>query len=54
MLAPLAVLILVMGVYPSLFLSRTNQTIQSIKARISPAAELAKEANRDRTGIEER
>ena len=53
-LAPLAVLILVMGVYPSLFLSRTDQTIQSIKARISPAAELAKEANRDRTGIEER
>ncbi|HLF84488.1 MAG TPA: NADH-quinone oxidoreductase subunit M [Blastocatellia bacterium] len=37
-LAPIAVLVLLMGVYPSLFLSRTDQAIQSIKARITPAA----------------
>jgi len=35
-LAPLIVLIFVMGVYPSLFLSRTDAAIQSIKARFSP------------------
>jgi len=45
-LVPFALLALVMGVYPSPFLSRTAQTIQSIKARISPSAELATEAGR--------
>jgi NADH-quinone oxidoreductase subunit M len=39
-LAPIAVLVLVMGVYPSLFLSRTDQTIQSIKARLGGQASL--------------
>jgi len=53
-LAPIAVLVLLMGVYPSFFLSRTDQTIQSIKARLTPAAELATEANRDRIDLEER
>ena len=33
-LAPIAVLIIVMGVYPSLFLSRADQTIQSIRTRV--------------------
>ena len=37
-LAPIAVLVVVMGVYPSLFLSRTDQTIQSIKARLETQA----------------
>ena len=53
-LAPIAVLVLLMGVYPSLFLSRSNQAIQSIKARVTPAAELATEVNRDRIEREER
>ena len=53
-LVPFALLALVMGVYPSPFLSRTAQTIQSIKARISPSAELATEAGRSTPGIEER
>jgi len=39
-LAPIAVLVLVMGVYPSLFLSRTDQTIQSIKASLGAQASL--------------
>jgi NADH-quinone oxidoreductase subunit M len=43
-LVPFALLALAMGVYPSPFLSRTAQTIQSIKARISPPAELARES----------
>jgi len=37
-LAPIAVLVLVMGVYPSLFLSRADQTIQSIKASLGAQA----------------
>src|SRR5215813_8960058 len=40
-LVPMALLVIVMGVYPSLFLAATNQTIQSIKARLAPATELA-------------
>ena len=50
-LVPFALLALAMGVYPSPFLSRTAQTIQSIKARISPTAELATEARRNATPI---
>jgi NADH-quinone oxidoreductase subunit M len=54
-LVPVAVLVLGMGIYPSLFLSRTAQTIQSIKARISPTAQLATEASRNPAlDIEER
>jgi NADH-quinone oxidoreductase subunit M len=37
-LAPIAVLVLWMGVYPGVFLSRTDQAIQSIKAALTPAA----------------
>ncbi|HSE38841.1 MAG TPA: proton-conducting transporter membrane subunit, partial [Blastocatellia bacterium] len=37
-LAPIAVLVLLMGIYPGAFLSRTDQTIQTIKARLTPAA----------------
>jgi NADH:ubiquinone oxidoreductase subunit 4 (subunit M) len=40
-LVPIAVLILAMGVYPSVFLSRSNQAIQTIKARLSPVSEVA-------------
>ncbi len=44
-LAPLIALIFLMGVYPSLFLSRSDAAIQSIKARFLPAAEPAETAN---------
>jgi NADH-quinone oxidoreductase subunit M len=37
-LTPIAILVVVMGVYPGFFLTRTDQTIQSIKARLSMAA----------------
>jgi NADH-quinone oxidoreductase subunit M len=50
-LVPFALLALVMGVYPSPFLSRTAQTIQSIKARISPIAEFATETRRNTTPV---
>jgi len=40
-LVPMAMLVIVMGVYPSLFLDATDRTIQSIKARLVPATELA-------------
>lgn len=54
-LAPIAVLVVVMGVYPSLFLSRTDQAIQSIRARFSPAAaELASKTNSNMIVVEER
>jgi NADH-quinone oxidoreductase subunit M len=53
-LAPVALLVLAMGVYPSPFLSRSAQTIQSLKARVSPASELASEANRNSAVVEER
>jgi NADH-quinone oxidoreductase subunit M len=53
-LIPFAALALAMGVYPSLFLSRSAQTIQSIKARISSPAEIASQAVRPTSGIEER
>ena len=44
-LAPIVFLVLAMGVYPNLFLSRSNQAIQSIKERMSATPDLA-EANR--------
>ena len=37
-LAPIVVLVLFMGIYPGPFLSRTDQTIQTIKAGLTPAA----------------
>src|SRR6185295_12782898 len=44
-LAPLIALIFLMGIYPSLFLSRSDAAIQSIKARFLPDAEQAETAN---------
>ena len=38
---PIAALILIMGVYPSAFLSRSAQAISTIKARLYPATEIA-------------
>jgi len=52
-LAPLIVLIFVMGVYPSLFLSRSDAAIQEIKARFNPAPEAAETANHRLVEIEE-
>jgi NADH-quinone oxidoreductase subunit M len=43
-LAPIALLVLVMGVYPSVFLSRSAQAIQSIKERLTSTSELASTA----------
>jgi len=51
-LVPFALLALLMGVYPGPFLSRSAQTIQSIKARISSPAELAREASGNTLDIE--
>src|SRR5262245_4622214 len=45
-LLPIAVLVVAMGVYPSLFLARSAETLRSIKARLGPSVELATEANR--------
>jgi len=53
-LAPIIVLVIAMGVYPGLFLSRSSQAIQAIKARLTPAAELARQANSDTVFTEER
>ena len=52
-LAPLIVLIFVMGVYPSLFLSRSDSAIQSIRARFSPVVETAETATGAAVEIEE-
>ena len=52
-LAPLIALILFMGVYPSLFLSRSNSAIQSIKARFIPDADAAEAAAGPNPEIEE-
>ena len=52
-LAPLIILIFVMGVYPSLFLSRSDAAIKAIKARFSPVAESAETANHRFVEIEE-
>ena len=49
-LAPMALLVIVMGVYPSLFLDATDRAIQSIKARLVPATELASDL-RDRSTV---
>ena len=43
-LAPIAALVLVMGIYPSVFLSRSNQAIQTIKARLTPVSEVGEKA----------
>jgi NADH-quinone oxidoreductase subunit M len=40
-LIPISILILVMGVYPSVFLSRSSQAIQTIKARLNSVTEVA-------------
>ena len=37
-LAPIIGLVIAMGVYPNLFLSRTDQAVQSIRLRLTPAA----------------
>ncbi|MGA9768790.1 MAG: NADH-quinone oxidoreductase subunit M [Blastocatellia bacterium] len=52
-LAPLIALIFLMGIYPSLFLSRSDSAIQAIKARFLPAAETAETANGRDPEIEE-
>ncbi|HVG18264.1 MAG TPA: NADH-quinone oxidoreductase subunit M [Blastocatellia bacterium] len=52
-LAPLIALIFVMGVYPNLFLSRSDAAIQSIRARFSPAAETVEAATGTVVEIEE-
>jgi len=53
-LAPIAVLVVLMGVYPSLFLSRSAEKIGEIKAQLAPAAELAAEATHSRSEVEKR
>ena len=40
-LTPVALLVLAMGIYPSVFLSRSAQAIQSIKERLTSTSELA-------------
>jgi NADH-quinone oxidoreductase subunit M len=52
-LAPLIALIFVMGVYPSLFLSRSDAAIQSIRSRFIPAAETTETATGKVVEIEE-
>ncbi|MFY9569894.1 MAG: NADH-quinone oxidoreductase subunit M, partial [Blastocatellia bacterium] len=53
-LAPIALLVLTMGVYPNLFLSRSNQAIQSIKERLILVPELATEREGKTAPIEQR
>jgi NADH-quinone oxidoreductase subunit M len=53
-LVPMALLVIVMGVYPSLFLDATDRTIQSIKARLAPATELASVLRHPSTFTQER
>jgi NADH-quinone oxidoreductase subunit M len=38
-LVPLVALIFLMGIYPALFLSRSDATVQAIRARVAPEAE---------------
>jgi NADH-quinone oxidoreductase subunit M len=40
-LVPIALLVVAMGVYPSVFLSRSNQSIQIIRAALSPASDVS-------------
>jgi len=40
-LVPIALLVIMMGVYPNAFLSRSAQAIASIRSRLSPATEIA-------------
>ena len=51
-LVPMALLVIVMGVYPSVFLDATDRTIQSIKARLVAATELASDSRNRSTSIE--
>jgi NADH-quinone oxidoreductase subunit M len=44
-LAPLVALIFVMGIFPGLFLSRSDASIQAIKARFSQAVETAEKSS---------
>jgi NADH-quinone oxidoreductase subunit M len=37
-LAPIVALVIAMGIYPSPFLSRSDQAIQSIRLRVTPVA----------------
>jgi NADH-quinone oxidoreductase subunit M len=58
-LAPMIVLIFVMGIYPSLFLSRSNATVTAIRQRVNPtevvtAAEVAAEKEIDEKEIDEK
>jgi len=48
-LVPMAMLVIVMGVYPSLFLNATDRTIQSIKARLTSTAEVASDVRQHET-----
>lgn len=52
-LVPIAILVVVMGVYPNAFLSRSAQAITSIKSRLSPATEIA-ETTPNTPALEER
>jgi NADH-quinone oxidoreductase subunit M len=51
-LTPIALLVLVMGVYPNVFLAATDHTIRSIKARLAPATELASDS-RDNSVVQQ-
>jgi NADH-quinone oxidoreductase subunit M len=51
-LAPMIALIFVMGVYPSLFLTRSSAAIEAIKSRVNPAAQTVEMANRSHAGEE--
>ena len=53
-LAPVIALIFVMGVFPGVFLSRTDASIAAIKARFSPAVETAETSSEGETLIQER
>jgi NADH-quinone oxidoreductase subunit M len=51
-LAPMIALIFVMGIYPSLFLSRSETSIKAIRTRINPPSEAAETAMGERAGGE--
>jgi NADH-quinone oxidoreductase subunit M len=50
-LVPLAVLVMVMGVYPTAFLSKTNQAIEAIRLRLTPSGEATTQANNATSGV---
>ncbi len=49
-LAPMILLIFVMGIYPSLFLSRSDKAISAIRARVHPASQV-KEATAEKPNV---